>query len=472
MQTGGNSANGGGYKAGAGGTDRSQSTSPHVTFDGATITATSDAAGTVLTISGYTVLAGDVGNVLQISGGTNYTTGFYEITSVNTGANTWTLDRDSTSGDPASALTGRMGGCLAAASTVSGAVAVAGNTIWIKAGTYTLTSTWTFGPTSKGDTTGGRIKVYGYNSTHGDFAGRPTITSATNSVALFTLNDADFYTFRHIQFTHTAGTRGVAILGSTSISTPVNIVDCIFDGCLSITSGSLLSGLTVVACEAKNCTSTTVVFSAGGALRLEGCYIHDNEGDAVRTTNGTTTLVQVLDTILYNNQIGINDTNAGANNCTVQVINSTIHSNDGDGIAATAKTTGLLTLELCNNIIFGHSGGWGVNLPDGATKQDAGVIRNRHNAYGSNASGDLNGLSAGINDVALSGDPCTNAASGDFSLDNTASEGAACRAAGFPGAFIGGTTTGYPDIGAVQHQDSGGGGANRALLPSGVSALG
>ena len=58
-------------------------------------------------------------------------------------------------------------------------------------------------------------------------------------------------------------------------------------------------------------------------------------------------------------------------------------------------------------------------------------------------------------DVTLSGDPLNAPGSNDFTLNNTAGEGALCRAAGFPGALLSGGT-GYLDIGALQHQDSGG----------------
>jgi len=50
----------------------------------------------------------------------------------------------------------------------------------------------------------------------------------------------------------------------------------------------------------------------------------------------------------------------------------------------------------------------------------------------------------------------TNAAGQDFSLNATAGAGAAARAVGYPGVLpVGGT--GYHDIGALQHEDAGGG---------------
>ena len=62
--------------------------------------------------------------------------------------------------------------------------------------------------------------------------------------------------------------------------------------------------------------------------------------------------------------------------------------------------------------------------------------------------------------IILSGDPYTNQGI-DYSLNNTAGAGAACRAAGFPGARTDGNNTGYGDVGAPQHQDAGGTGGGR-----------
>lgn len=53
--------------------------------------------------------------------------------------------------------------------------------------------------------------------------------------------------------------------------------------------------------------------------------------------------------------------------------------------------------------------------------------------------------------ISLTGSPYTNAASGDFTLNNTAGAGAACRGAS---PYFGG----YGDLGAVQHQQTGGSG--------------
>jgi hypothetical protein len=63
--------------------------------------------------------------------------------------------------------------------------------------------------------------------------------------------------------------------------------------------------------------------------------------------------------------------------------------------------------------------------------------------------GTLGSIIAELNAISLSGNPFTDATTGDFTLNNTAGAGADCRAAS---KFFGGKR----DLGAVQHTDSGG----------------
>ena len=98
----------------------------------------------------------------------------------------------------------------------------------------------------------------------------------------------------------------------------------------------------------------------------------------------------------------------------------------------------------------------GINNSSGTTLR-AGDGYNDYNATYSASGAAVSGLTAGSHSVTLSGDPFTNAASGDFTLNATASAGAAARAVGAPASILGVTGAGYPDIGVLQHQDAGGG---------------
>lgn len=455
VQTGGNSANGGGFKSGASGTDYSQQTSAQKSNTDLAIHA-SDNTKVQPVAAG--VAAADIGNIVNITAGSGFTTGRYEITAQD--GTYWTLDRAAgTTGSTGG--TYKMGGCLDVPPTVlNNGAAVAGNTVWVKSGTYTLTATWTIGAGTKGDITNGRIKVHGYSSTHGDYAGRPVITSATNSVALLTLNDADYYEFRHLKFTHTAATRGNGINPVTSNCTPFSVIDCIFDGCLYAHSGSTGEQASYVLCEMTNCTGTArgaigVASATSHLFWVYGCDIHDNSSAGVTWGNSCSAYIywSIIDT---NTQGGL-DTRINTTQDQVEVVACTIVDNGSHGLIVGNGTSGTYDAVICNNIFYNNTG-YGIQQNSDQAEFDATARLVRNNAFGANSSGAYTGLTT-TGDITLTADPFTNRGSRDFSLNNTAGGGAACRAAAFPAAVgITNVNTNYRDVGPLQHQDAGSGG--------------
>ena len=89
IRTGGSDNNGGGFVTGASGTDYSQQDSSQATL---TTASTVNSTTTIIDVDSgdYTCSDNDVGNLLQITGGTA-TAGFYEITARS--GQQWTLDR-------------------------------------------------------------------------------------------------------------------------------------------------------------------------------------------------------------------------------------------------------------------------------------------------------------------------------------------------------------------------------------------
>lgn len=336
---------------------------------------------------------------------------------------------DNVSGDNGNAGTSEG----AAKQTIAAGVALLtspGDILYIQAtGTsYTLTSAQAF--TIDGSTSG-RYRIEGYTTTPGARDGRPVITSATNSVNLFELNAANFVEFVHLKFTHTAGTRGAAFAGVTSASNDIRIEDCEFDGCSYAVNASAreFNGFAFLANTVINCTTGGVSNASTSADRVIGNTFRDNAGSAWDTGGAAAGNLVFFGNVFADNGRGIYDTGT-TRTINLTLINNTFANHTNDGVRSD-ETTGSITLTLLNNVFYGN-GAYGINLQDGATENNARVLVNRNNAYGSNTSGARNNLNAGTGDVTLTADPFTAAGSNDFTLNNTAGGGAACRQAGFP----------------------------------------
>lgn len=443
--------NGGGFKAGATGTDFSQQNAAQYALT------TSTSAGAGNTLLDAAAAADMVGNTAWTVSGTNLTANsYFEVTSVVVG----TSITFSTNNAGASIATGvvangtlNIGGSLL---TLAKALAinanVPGNKVHWKNGTYTVMATTTLAV--NGTPGAGGIVVEGYNAAHGDLGTAPIFTSATNGVSLITTAGVDDVLFRNISFTHTAGTRGNAFLGSSSTSN-LQWERCTFDGCLRAVYGdNIVSFLilgTMTNCEVKNSTSEGI----RAPIILNECHIHDNTGDGVSYVFNAANLNMSINAsvIADNGGDGIETATAGATSVgSISITGSVIYSNTGDGVKH--GNTGISMLIVRNSIIT-DNGGYGLNSSVAAT-----VLTENYNAFYNNTSGARNNVATGANSVALTGDPFTNAAGDDYTLNNTASAGAACRAAGSPATLPGATGTGYRDIGAFQHQDAGGGGTS------------
>jgi len=174
VRTTGNNLNGGAFKRGASGVDYSQQDSAQLSL---TDCATASAGSTTLTsvTGGFT--AAMIGNLINLSSGTNLTADWYEITGY-TDANTVTIDRAPDDGvGGLSGVTGKVGGALAWPI----AKPVARNKVWIKSGTYQLTST------VQGEAGGPvymnsyGLSVEGYENTHGDLGEKPLFLADPNA---------------------------------------------------------------------------------------------------------------------------------------------------------------------------------------------------------------------------------------------------------------------------------------------------
>lgn len=181
VRTTGNSTNGGGFNVDSAGIDYSQQDAAQLSINDC---ATASVGSTTLTsvTGGFT--AAMVGNMINLSSGTNLTVGIYEITGY-TNSNTITLDRAPDDGvGGVSGSVGKVGGALDWPPTSQSSQA---NHVWIKSGTYTLTSSTTdalYGPMSYTLRT-----IEGYETTRGDRGTKPVFnTGLITGVTVFFLN--------------------------------------------------------------------------------------------------------------------------------------------------------------------------------------------------------------------------------------------------------------------------------------------
>jgi len=191
------------------------------------------------------------------------------------------------------------------------------------------------------------------------------------------------------------------------------------------------------------------IYSNGsGGIYLEGgakvisCYVHDNTADGI-DSNAYSLLVE-------NCIIEANTTNGiSLNNATQQmVINNTIDGNGEIGIEV-ARDLGPVT--ILNNLITNHTTGAALGIYSNAGANEGHPHWQDYNAFYNNTTDVDTGFEKGSHSVDLSGDPYTNRTGHDFSLNNTAGAGAACRKAGFgPIGHLGSPIgTSYVDIGAL-----------------------
>lgn len=449
VRGGGHADNGSGFKTGSGGTDRTQSDSPHVTFNGATITATTVGASATITVSGYTVIAGDVGNVVKITGGTNFITGYYEITSVNTGSSTWTFDRTCTSGN-GSGMTGRMGGGSVSLNTIKDTF-VAGNTIYVT-GTTTHSTTCTFSAVN--GTRDLPIRIIGYSSTRGD-GGYATIQSAANSITLIG-TFVGGYSFENLIVEKAGGNSSVdgfliqqsrnMLINCKGINCTTNfgiqgscaLIKCVSTGGTTGFSLSSSGGVTASFCEAYN---------ASGA-----CFFAEPPSTASHSIN----YCIAVDAGTYGFHF--------RENGTMTVQNCVAYSCTSGGYYV-ENWNGVIYYLTLINCIASENGGYGFSgVSSGATNR----TRTINCATYSNTSGaTTNTLNEGI--ITLTADPFVTktpgSGTGDYDLNNTAGGGALLRQLGYPSTMAYYTaTTPLLNVGAGGFAASAGGTTTNVIV--------
>lgn len=374
------------------------------------------------------------GNTIYLSG-TGTTTGRYQVLSVNSPTSI-TVDR-ATGSTGGTAVGMNIGGALAQIHNVSDAVP--GNKVWFRS--YTMSSS----QLPPAGSTGNLIVYEGYTSSRGD--GGPAVITFGAASQAFTLPSYVVLKNATVNCNSQASTTGLNTSGTGQIiqrltvngncaSHPINIAS----------SNGVLSDVLLIG----HTSAASVINVAGGGWRMFDVTIVGNSIQPV--TLGTGAYSAWINPIFANNGTG-NDcmSLAGTVSLSVSVVNGVFYG-CRNGIYGTG--TDALNGLMASGNIFANNAGYGISAGTGTNWASSRELASDFNAYWNNASGARYNYPAGANDVTLTANPFANAASNDFSLNNTAGGGAALRAAGFPGVRLGGGT-GYCDIGPLQHQDAG-----------------
>lgn len=431
---GSDTTNGGGFNSTASGTDRSQSDSPFVTIDGVTITATVHTTTSQLILAGYTVVSADVGNIVNISGGTA-TAGLYEITAIDAGNNRWTVDRST--GTAAQTATGGMGGALASPGMIASASLVSGATIHIKSGTYTFSSTANGSGGRLNITTGGTtalpIRWIGYQTTREDGGTKPIFQSGDSSITLVTVGAAG-HIFDNLEVKRNTGSH-TSVRGwrgnSQGTWRNCKATSCDDSGFYTQTATSFYYN-----CEATGCD---IGWNITAAVQLFRCVAQAGTGTGFAITTASCRLAYCIASknagrgfdVQSNAELLINctsDGNTGANGTGFDVDNS-------------VQNTVLINCLATNNAQRGFEYG-----------SAATGMQFFYNCAGYNNTAGNHNLPAAtvFGFITVTADPYTNQSSNDYSLNNTAAGGGLLRGDGQPGSFPGLSTTGYTVVGAVQ----------------------
>lgn len=440
MRTTGSAYNGGGYFTTAGSTDYSQQDAAQVSKTNLYYT-----SGTTLKCDDASTFDDTMeGNVIYIDSGTHFTQGYYQVATYVDG-NTITLDRAPASEDTSAHkdAVGALGGAIISPRNINFAQGiVAGNIVYIKAGTYT---TYTYGGTQGNyfDTytaggNGNPIQWIGYNTTRGDnptgdnrpiFDGKGTRTNGA-------VVDVSGNIFKNIIFKDYTGA-GVTISAGGNVFENVRST-------LNDTDGFYASGISLTIfnnCEADSNTSEGFVWNAANSNSgmYHYCYSHNNsaEGFEMQYANAASGFHLFNCTSESNSASGFRTAgNMTAINC-VSYNNS--GTNDGFLIAGDG-----ITISQITNCVSKDNGRYAFN------RSGTGRISLlfNYNCYNGHTT-ELNNITAGANDVGDQDPLFTDAANADFTLQ----AGSPCLGAGLD--TIGGMTGDYKiNIGVDQDDNS------------------
>lgn len=418
--------------------------------DGSSVLAVTTGTST-LTCSDCLFTNDIIGNVVYISGGTGSIAA--QRRSIISYTNATTVGLDTTVAS-STGMTINIGGSVQSLSELNSSRGiVAGNVVWWKNDTAIPSSSTPLTFTLS-------TRINGYLTTRGDLdnqigsTNRPTytFTGTAGSALTFSTGSARLSDFI-VDTSSGAGTIGITVSGSSDIIYNVTVKN--YDS-IGISMGG--SASQCFACEATGGTiNATKGIAASASGYIYSSYVHDGNGVGI----GGTSVAFIIGNIVANQAGATADciqltTTA---NAAPMILENTAYNCGRDGFSV---TTTLTTPPVILANIFSNNGRYGLNFPSASPPtpfNDGNAYYNNTTANRNNADAitqsNGNPLYTRVNDVILSANPFVAAGSGNFALNATVGGGASLRNAGLPRAWPGAVTAGYPDIGAVFHQDPG-----------------
>lgn len=436
MRADGDDGNGGAFKEGGSGTDRSQQATAHLDQTDLEIHSTDSTK--VKDVAGNLAVAASVDNYIYISSGTGFDVDWYHIVSQD---GTWvTLDHSAgTAGSTGGSF--RLGGAIKTPGGLGAMPLVDRTKVWMKDGDVTVTSATAnvAGGVFSITSFSGTIDFRGYQTTRGDlddadnwsqWSKQPKYTfgSGVTGAAMFTIQSgtANGITMMHVDIdcNNQSGSQGVVgnlgreriidVRVSNSGGHSFQNVYCVH--CISDNSGdSGFYGCALAVCWAKDSTDHGVEITGRG-------YTHFR---VLVTGAGNSGFAYIFDSS-DNEGIFIE---CAADNC------------GGDGLKIGHKDNNVM---LC--IVATNNGGYGVNC---SNEQIIIGYVDLLNTSGRLPSG-YDWIDAG--EVSITADPWTGG--GDYTLNNTTGGGAVLRNSGLP--FPDHVSSDGSDLAPTQHTGAGG----------------
>ncbi len=357
---------------------RCRRNTPYLTIDNAAVT-TSITTTAITFTGGYTPSKADVGNWVNMSGGTNVTDQWYQIKSV--AGSVWTMDSNVVTSGTTTNATGIMGGAVATlpalTQATTGAITANGSAstriFWRSESTvaspFVTIGMSIYGVSSTPSNTVMSNAIIGYYQEWGDITGWPNFTNNANrpvvkhsAVTLFAIN-SNGWRISNFICDGASKTNGAGIIAASSFGF-ITVYNCMFKNYGDGSSGRAIylsfGDNEVICCEFFAWNTRQTSPADGGVCGLfsvavchcSRCLFHDGTGPAFSFDPEIGEVSNCLFVNIAGSTAGWAAINTGNGN---SIISNTVVNCAQDGMSFDATSAGLLNFnnQAFNNLLVG-----------------------------------------------------------------------------------------------------------------------